>query len=281
MNADGKRTPCVIVRELRHGRGVFARRDLGAGEILLEYRGECVDQNAAFSRPVTNRFLLGLSNGRIINGDCRGNTARWINHSCDPNCVTVERKGRVFIRAARAIRIGREITIDQALGFAGAITPAMRARFVCHCGAHSCRGTKLIALGDDYLKAPDGVPAVTSLRSTQAQRIAPARIRVLERLPGNRIVVSWRQPGRACYSEQIWLPATATEAGLCALSMISFEAGARVFLPTGEPLPLNREERILADAIAALDPESAVRGCLRQLHEAVAATLARESGRPV
>lgn len=258
MNADRKQTPRVIVRELRGGRGVFARQDLAAGEIVLEYRGECVDQDAAFSRLAANRFLLGLGNGRIINGDCRGNTARWINHSCDPNCVTVERNGRVFIRASRAIRIGREITIDHALRFAGAITPAMRARFVCHCGAHSCRGTKLIALDDDHLKVPDVAPAVTSLRTPQAQQIAPAQIRVLERLPGNRIVVSWRQPGRACYSEQIWLPATATAAGVCALSMISFEAGARVFLPTGEPRPLNREERILADAIAALDPESVV-----------------------
>lgn len=259
MNADGKRTPRVIVRESRHGRGIFARRDLGAGEILLEYKGERVDQDEAFSRAASNRFLLGLKDGRIINGDCRGNTARWISHSCNPNCVIVERKGRIFIRVSRAIRIGREITIDHALQFAGAMTPAMRARFVCRCGAHSCRGTKLVALGDERLKVPEAIPALTSLRTSQAHRIAPAQIRVLERLPRDRIVVSWRQPGRACYSEQIWLPTTATAAGICALSMIAFEAGAQVFLPTGEPRPLNGDERILAEAIVTLDSETVVR----------------------
>ncbi|WP_322049489.1 SET domain-containing protein-lysine N-methyltransferase [Paraburkholderia sp. J67] len=257
MNADRKRTPRVIVRELRGGSGVFARQDLAAGEIVLEYRGECVDQYAAFSRLAANRFLLGLGSGRIINGDCRGNTARWINHSCDPNCVTVERNGRVFIQAPRAIRIGSEITIDHALRFARAITPAMR-RFVCHCGAHSCRGTKLIAVGDDHLKVPDVAPAVTSLRMPQAQQIASAYIRVVERLPRNRIVVSWRQPGRACYSGQIWLPATAAATGVCAISMVSFDAGVQVFQPTGEPRPLNHKEQILAEAIDALDPESVV-----------------------
>jgi hypothetical protein len=253
MNAGEKRVPRVIVRRSPSlGRGLFARRDLRAGEVLLEYRGECVDPEKALLVPTAcalrygRAFLLGTPDGRIVNGECMGNPARWINHSCEPNCVAEERAGRIFIRTLRPIRVDRELTIDYALSIEDNVTPAMRERFVCRCGAQRCRGT--------MLKAPSGEPPV---RPPRAQQFSPPQIRLLERLPRNRIVVSWRQPGRACYSEQIWSPSTASVAGTCALSMVSFEVGAQVFLPMpGEYPPHNRDERILAEAILLEDLES-------------------------
>ncbi|WP_158957084.1 SET domain-containing protein-lysine N-methyltransferase [Paraburkholderia acidisoli] len=244
---DSARTPRVIVREARRGRGVFARRDLRAGEILLEYKGECLDETTALDRLGARPFLLGLGDGRIVDGDRWGNTARWIKHACEPNSAIVERKGRLFVRALRPIRMGREITLDHALSVNAPITETLRMRFACDCGSRFCRGTRLL------VQHPDRAAAEPRSRALPAQPASPATIRVLERLPRNRIVVSWREPGRACYSEQLWLPAIAAVAGVCALTLASFEAGASVFLPSCEPRPLNVDERILADAIRALD----------------------------
>ncbi|WP_218002880.1 DUF3331 domain-containing protein, partial [Paraburkholderia oxyphila] len=109
-------------------------------------------------------------------------------------------------------------------------------------------------LGGEPRCVPGPGHVIASMSPPQAQPFPPPHIEVLERLPRNRIAVSWRQPGRACYGEQIWSPSTASEAGTCALSMVSFEAGAQVFLPAiGEYPPHNRDERILADAISSLD----------------------------
>ena len=61
-------------------------------------------------------FLFELDDGRVIDARVRGNAARWINHSCTPNCVTFEDEdGRVFIQARRTIEPGEELTYDYRL----------------------------------------------------------------------------------------------------------------------------------------------------------------------
>ena len=87
-----------------HGRGVFAARPLRAGERLIEYKGEVIAWDEALRRHPRDpadphhTFYFHLDDARVIDGGVRGNAARWINHSCDPNCITSETaKGRVYI----------------------------------------------------------------------------------------------------------------------------------------------------------------------------------------
>jgi SET domain-containing protein len=132
-----------------HGRGVFAARPIRKGETIIEYRGrrttweEASESDSGDADPY-HTFLFSLDDGRVIDAGVRGNSARWINHSCAPNCETYEDDdGRVFIEARRAIREGEELSYDYHLEVDGAIGPRLRRAYACRCGAPRCRGTML------------------------------------------------------------------------------------------------------------------------------------------
>ncbi len=133
-----------------HGRGVFAARPIPKKETIIEYRGERTTWKEANKRPASDpdnpyhTFLFGLDDGRVIDADVGGNAARWINHSCKPNCETFEDDdGRVFIAARRPIEPGEELTYDYQLTYDGRMGKKMRAAYECRCGAKKCRGTML------------------------------------------------------------------------------------------------------------------------------------------
>src|SRR6516165_4353579 len=72
-----------------HGRGVFALQPIAAGERLIEYAGEVTSWRRAAARQQSENghtFVFGLSDGRVIDGSRGGNSARFLNHACDPNC---------------------------------------------------------------------------------------------------------------------------------------------------------------------------------------------------
>ncbi|MGH8802186.1 MAG: SET domain-containing protein, partial [Casimicrobiaceae bacterium] len=105
-----------------HGRGVFATRTIRKGADILEYRGRRISMEAADALPDSDpgnpyhTFLFELNDGRVIDAGVRGNAARWINHSCAPNCAPYEDdRGRVIIAARRTIRAGEELAYDYRL----------------------------------------------------------------------------------------------------------------------------------------------------------------------
>lgn len=85
-------------------------------------------------------LLFELSDGTVIDASVRGNSARWINHGCDPNCEAVDYDdGRIFIHAKRAIRAGEELLYNYRLGYDGRMTRRAKRAFACRCGAPRCR----------------------------------------------------------------------------------------------------------------------------------------------
>jgi SET domain-containing protein len=149
---DTKKPRDYVVRNSAiHGRGVFAANKIRKGTTILEYKGDRTTWDIASLRPDSDpdnpyhTFIFELSDGRVIDAGIKGNAARWINHSCDPNCITSETaKGRVYIEALRKIRSGDELTYDYRLSYDGRITRRVREAFACRCGADSCRGTMLL-----------------------------------------------------------------------------------------------------------------------------------------
>ena len=113
--------PSALPFEVRHspiqGMGAFATRYIPPGVRLIEYAGE-----------------------RLTPAEAE---ARWINHSCDPNCDAVIDDGRIWIETIRDIVTGEELAYDYAYILEERHTPAAKKRFPCHCGAESCRGTIL------------------------------------------------------------------------------------------------------------------------------------------
>lgn len=129
-----------------HGKGIFALRSITAGERPIEYAGDVTSWRRAAARQGAtpgHTFVWGLSEGRVIGGSRGGNSARFFNHSCVPNCEAIETGSRVFIHALAAIKPSDELFIDYTLKVDGEITDEVRADYVCHSGARACRRSML------------------------------------------------------------------------------------------------------------------------------------------
>ena len=133
-----------------HGKGVFARLPLAKGELVLEYLGAIIDWPEALRRhphdPAqpnhTFYFALDDEDG-VIDGNDGGNRARWINHSCKPNCESETKGQRVWVRALRNIRAGEELNYDYALVIDEPLTAQLKQDYACRCGSKNCRHTML------------------------------------------------------------------------------------------------------------------------------------------
>jgi len=132
-----------------HGKGVYAVRPIKAGEMVLEYKGKIITWRKALalhphdpSQP-NHTFYFHLDDGHVIDGKQGGNSARWINHGCEPNLEAEQDGNRVFLRALRDIAVGEELLFDYALMIEGRKTAKVRKEYACFCGAPGCRGTML------------------------------------------------------------------------------------------------------------------------------------------
>ena len=88
-------------------------------------------------------FYFHVDEDRVIDALHGGNSSRWINHSCDPNCEADEVDGRIFIKALRDISAGEELNYDYGLVIQERYTPKLKAEYPCWCGSANCRGTLL------------------------------------------------------------------------------------------------------------------------------------------
>jgi uncharacterized protein len=143
------RQALAIRRSGIHGRGVYARIPIPEGTRIVEYRGERITTAQAETRYPDDEtvpyhtFLFAIDDDLVVDAAHGGNTARWINHSCDPNCEVVLEDGRLYIEAIRDIAPGEELAYDYNFILPVRHTPRMKKRFPCACGAAHCRGTML------------------------------------------------------------------------------------------------------------------------------------------
>ena len=143
-------TPTIQVRRSGvHGKGVFAIGDIPKGEVIIEYVGEIISWKEALRRhphdpsDPNHTFYFHIDEDRVIDALYGGNSSRWINHSCDPNCEADEVEGRVFIKSLRRIRAGEELNYDYGLVIDEPYTKKLKAEYPCWCGSKNCRGTLL------------------------------------------------------------------------------------------------------------------------------------------
>lgn len=154
-----------------HGNGVFALMPIARGERIIEYKGKRrthadVDAGDSGDADSGHTFLFTLNDEYVIDANFAGNTARWINHSCRPNCEAVleenekdPKKSKVFIEARRAIKAGDELTYDYGITLDEPHTARLKKIWACRCGAPNCSGTMLKP------KVPARKPAKSASRS--------------------------------------------------------------------------------------------------------------------
>ena len=146
-----------------HGKGVFALADLAEGETIIEYVGEVISWKEALRRhphdptDPNHTFYFHMDAKHVIDAKHGGNSSRWINHACKPNCEADEDGGRVFIKALQNIKAGEELFYDYRLIIDAKYTKKLLAEYPCWCGAKKCRGT-LLAPKDKANKASKGNP---------------------------------------------------------------------------------------------------------------------------
>ena len=132
-----------------HGKGVFALQDIAEGETIIEYVGEIISWDEAQDRhphdpnDPNHTFYFHVNEDRVIDALYGGNSSRWINHSCGPNCEADEENDRIFIKAIRNIAAGEELNYDYGLIIDEPYTKKLKAEYPCWCGSAHCRGTLL------------------------------------------------------------------------------------------------------------------------------------------
>ncbi len=141
--------PFVVRSSGIQGFGGFATEAIPAGTRIIEYAGERLTPAEAEARyPDTlgerhHTFLFAIDDAVVVDAAVNGNEARFLNHSCAPNCDAVIDDGRIWIESIHDIEVGEELVYDYAYILEERHTPAAKKRFPCYCGAITCRGTIL------------------------------------------------------------------------------------------------------------------------------------------
>ncbi len=118
-----------------HGAGVFANEAFATGARVLEYTGERITKAESLRRcEAQNDFIFALDEEWDLDGNVSWNTARFVNHSCAPNCDAERIEGRIWIVARRDIAAGDELTFNYGYDLVD------YRDHPCLCGAEECAG---------------------------------------------------------------------------------------------------------------------------------------------
>ena len=100
----------LTVRRTTAGLGLCTESPIERGTFIIEYYGIPLTREQADEKG--GKYLFEINSKKVIDGSPRYNIARYLNHSCRPNCETDVVKGKIYIYAKRNIRPGEELTYD-------------------------------------------------------------------------------------------------------------------------------------------------------------------------
>lgn len=133
-----------VYRSAIHGRGLFCKRNIEAGEMVIEYAGNVIrsvltdKREKYYDSKGIGCYMFRIDDFDVVDATMHGNAARFINHSCDPNCysrvINVEGQKHIVIFALRKIYRGEELTYDYKFPIEDA-----NSKLHCNCGARRCR----------------------------------------------------------------------------------------------------------------------------------------------
>ncbi len=140
-------SPYISVKRSHiHSRGVFAKKDIPEGSRVIEYVGEKITkaesdrradiplERAKINKKYGAVYLFELNKRYDLDGDVPYNTAKYINHSCSPNCETDIIRGHIWIIALSDVKKGEELSYNYGYGYEDF------EEHECRCGADNCVG---------------------------------------------------------------------------------------------------------------------------------------------
>ncbi|QSZ29813.1 hypothetical protein DSL72_004331 [Monilinia vaccinii-corymbosi] len=142
-----RKKPVKFARSAIHNWGLYAMENIAMNDMIIEYVGEKVRQQVADLREnrylksgIGSSYLFRIDENTVIDATKKGGIARFINHSCMPNCtakiITVEKSKRIVIYALRDIAQNEELTYDYKFEREIGSTD----RIPCLCGTPACKG---------------------------------------------------------------------------------------------------------------------------------------------
>ena len=139
-------------RSAIHGTGGYARKDLTAGTQIIEYVGEKITKSEALVRcEANNEYIFTLDDEFDLDGNVPWNPARFINHSCAPNCEAEVEAGRIVIVASRDIPAGEELTFNYGYDLED------YREHPCRCGAEECLGFIVAEEFFDHVRSQNAI----------------------------------------------------------------------------------------------------------------------------
>ena len=120
-------------------RGLYAAKNIKKDAKIIEYKGKIITVKETETNPKFDNdkaiYLFNLNKKYDLDGDFKYNTARLINHSCNPNCEVDGRGLKLWIFALRDIKKGEELSYDYGFGY-----DKDYKDYICKCGAKNCCG---------------------------------------------------------------------------------------------------------------------------------------------
>jgi SET domain-containing protein len=148
MNENAKNANVTCKGPAIHGMGLFATDLISSGGRVIEYVGAKIGTDEMLRRCAAgNFFIFALQNGKYIDGSVDYNLARFINHSCEPNCHMQREEDSLWIIALRNIAPGEEITFNYSYDLED------YRRYPCNCGSRHCVGYIVAEQFFDHVRA--------------------------------------------------------------------------------------------------------------------------------
>ena len=138
-----------------HGLGGFAKACLPKGTRIVEYVGEKIDKQESARRcEANNVYIFSLNDEQDIDGNVDWNPARFLNHSCFPNCEAEFDDDHIWLVAARDIASGEELTFNYGFDLQD------YRDYPCHCGAPNCVGFMVAEEFFDHVRSREAVEGI-------------------------------------------------------------------------------------------------------------------------
>jgi len=141
-----------------HGTGGFARCGIPEQTRVIEYVGERIDKRESLRRcEQNNEYIFTLNEQYDLDGNVEGNLARFLNHSCTPNCEAEVGDDQIWIVTSRDVRAGEELTFNYGFDLED------YQQYICHCRSPHCVG---YMVAEEFF---DHVSRQGELRNTKEQ----------------------------------------------------------------------------------------------------------------